>query len=344
MRCRVTTAFRLWASSTLRFCLDVRRWTCLREDRRHGIHLNALNAGTIASLGGTAESHEQGQDQGQVVDLTFPSDVLRKLRPELEALGFTITQETIGNPISWYVVVSITTLKREMELIYLIHLNREVIDADKPKLIDLQATAFLEYCVPEDGSLVIMSRRLDAPSPPVRQIIDEWKKRRMNLRFVAWREIKELPPPGTQARLVALTQILGVAESTLAGTSLKKIEHVDLQAIVKIMTDLASTAMNGPEQFFKNLIERTVLPPKMQASALAGWKPGSLPGDYARELAQWAMARGRFTSEGERASLTVLGEIIKELAEESGNDEKLKLYEIAKRYQLLDDLTIKRIG
>ena len=120
-----------------------------------------------------------------------------------------------------------------------------------------------------------------------------------------------------------------------AGVS-QKIERVDVQKIVGIMEALASTSMgDGPEQFFKNLIERTMLPQNMQLRALVGLKGGSrLPGDYARELVRWAIARGRFTPEGGNASLTVLGEIIKELAEECGNEDRAVLYGITKRYQL----------
>lgn len=281
-----------------------------------------------------------------MVDLTFPSDVLEKLRPDLEMLGFTISPETIRSRISWSVETRMTALMRDMELIYLIHLRRNVIDVDKPKLIDLQAMAFLEYCVPEVGSLVIMSEGLNALSSPVERIIKAWKGHGINVHFIPWRQINDLPPPDVEARVGAVAEMLDVSPSSMSvGAPQKKIERVDEQEIVRIMTGLASTNMGGPEQFFKDLIERTALPTSMQSRALAGLRGGStLPDAYARELVQWAIARGRFTPEGGTARLTVLGEIIKELAEECGDDERARLAGIAERYQLLDDLTLRRLG
>lgn len=136
-----------------------------------------------------------------------------------------------------------------------------------------------------------------------------------------------------------------IRQGQSAPASQKKIERIDEQEIVRIMTGLASTNMGGPEQFFKDLIERTALPASMQSRALAGPRGGStIPDAYARELVQWAIARGRFTPEGGTARLTVLGEIIKELAEECGDDERARLGGIAERYQLLDDLTLRRLG
>ena len=285
-----------------------------------------------------------------MVDLTFPSDVLQKLKPDLETLGFTISPEIIISRISWSVETRMTALTRDMERIYLIHLKRNVIDVNKPKLIDLQAMAFLEYCVPEAGSpkagfLVVMSEGLDAPSSPVEQIIKTWRRHGINVQFIPWRRINDLPPPGAETRVGEVAEMLDVLPSSMSMGVPQKIERIDVQVIVRIMTDIASTNMGGPEQFFKDLIERTALPASTQSRALAGLRGGStLPDAYARELVQWAVARGRFTPEGGTARLTVLGEIIKELAEECGDDERAQLGRIAERYQLLDDLTLRKLG
>jgi hypothetical protein len=281
-----------------------------------------------------------------VIDLTFPGDALRKLTPDLTELGFTAGEETTRDRLSWASAARLTVLRRTEDVVYLVHLQHDFIDIRTPKLADLQVMVFLEFFLPKTDSLVIMSMERDFLAKPIERIIDEWKGRRINVRFVPWRRLNELPPQGVGERLIELAELLGViSPGQSAGASQKKLERADEQAIINIMTDIAITTMGGANHFFDKFIRKTRLPPYMQSNALAGWKDGATEADqYARDLVNWASVRGRFTPEGENTSLTVLGEIIRVLVEDCGEDEKARLRGIASRYRLIDDLSIRRSG
>jgi hypothetical protein len=286
----------------------------------------------------------------QEFNLGLPQEILDGLKSTLEELGFAVAEEEIIDRVSWSFRTRITNLKRGAEIVNIAHFSRETINVDSPELDDLRSMAFLEYCLPKERSLIIMSEGLDALSTKVERIIDNWKLRQMNVRFIPWRRIDELPPPSVADRAPELARMLDIElppsmryeRPTRAGY--KKLAPKDEEEIARIMEPLAATYMaGGPEQFFRNLIERTRLPSDWKSELLTGSISGAMPNVYARQIVQWAIHRGLFTPEGESGELTVLGEIIESLTQDCGNNEKRQLLQITERYDLLDELAVRRL-
>jgi hypothetical protein len=143
-------------------------------------------------------------------------------------------------------------------------------------------------------------------------------------------------------------RIGSVAETSLrqgqADSAPQEVEHADERKIVAIMGRYASASAGNPEQFFEDLIRGSALSAGTRSEALSQVTGvARTPEARATKLVQWASTVGRFTPRGQTARSTVLGEIMKELAEKCGDDDREALYRIAKRYQLLDDLSLQHL-
>lgn len=286
---------------------------------------------------------------GHGFDLTFPREVLENLKPTLEELGFTIGKAETTDPITYSRKIKVTVLKRGAEIIYLICLDQEMVNLESSMEDDLYAMAYLEHCLPKEGTLVLTSERLNSLSSEIDRLLDIWKGHRVNVQFIPWRLIDSLPPSDVEGRAHELARILKVkmppspTNESPAKALHETLTPNDVEEIAKIMEPLASTHPGGAEQWFRNLIGQTKLPSDWREQVLGGWQPGVTPKAFARILVQWAIPRGLFTPEGETGEVAVLAEIIAVLMENCGNNEKKQLLEIAERSRLLDELTPRRL-
>ena len=287
---------------------------------------------------------------GHGFDLTFPPEVLANLKPTLVELGFTVGEAPTMDPITYSRKTRVTVLARGTEILYLIRLGQEIVNLESPTDDDLHALAYLEHCLPKEGTLVIMSERLNSLPSEIDRMLDIWRSHQVEVRFIPWRLMDGLPPPAVEGRAQELARVLKVEmplpRHELPGKSLDEtLMPNDVEEIANIMESLASTyphPAGGAEQFFRNLIARTKLPLHWQEEALGGWQHGVTPNAFAKTLIRWAIPRGLFTPEGETGEVVVLAEIIGALMKDCGNDQRSQLLKIAERTRLLDELTPRR--
>jgi hypothetical protein len=283
-------------------------------------------------------------------DLAFPPETLMDLEPALADLGFTIEKVQSMDRITYSPRTELTALKRDAETLYLAHLSRELADIKQPTDADLRTVAYLEHCLPKTGIIIITSRDVESLSPEIDRLLDIWRKHQVDVRFISWGLIAHLPSPDTGGRAQELARVLKVEMPSsppydaAQKSANERIRPRDIETIVGIMVPIARTYESGGrvEAFFRTLIEKAKLGDDREGELGVGLQQGVNPKEFAQHLVEWAIARGRFTREGESREIAVLGAIILSLMDHCGDDQRKMILEIAERGQLLDELTSRR--
>lgn len=280
-------------------------------------------------------------------DLSFPPEALTDLEPTLEELGFTIEKEQVPDPITYLGRTELTALKRGAEVIYLVHLGEDIANIELPADPDLRTLAYLEHCLPETGTVIIMSKGVASPSRKVDRLLDRWRKHQLGVRFISWQVIDDLRSLDMEGRAPELARVLEIdmPNSLKHESPDEGIGSNDIKAIVDIMAPIARTHGGGgkAEKFFRTLIDKAELGDDRKDDLESGLRDGVNPKGFAEHIVDWAMARGRFMRVGEKRDIAFLGAIILSLMDHCGDDQKRQLLDIAERGRLLDELTLRQL-